>query len=162
MRNSNTTTYVYGTVQNRSDLRDKVINDDAKKLGIDFVLGLNPVQGVWDFRDDYYEEYEVQIGTSENDEPVYETRRRAIDKDGSKKRNRLHQWFIAQEVVALLDKLGIDSDTTGLIQNHAVQGGADVYTLGYDEFIPPVVSAIQSCWKEIEDIKRRLDSLESS
>lgn len=151
--NSATTTYVFGTVQNRSDRRDKTdVNDTV--LGIDFIMGLRPVDGRWDLRDDYVEEYQVQIGIDENAEPVFENRYREIPKDGSKARKRLHHWFIAQEVKELCDKLGVEF---GGYQDHKVLGGSDVLTLGYDEFIPPAVKAIQQCWEEIQSIKGRLD-----
>ena len=151
-----TTTYVYGTVQNRSDARDKTdISDTA--LGIEFIMGLRPVDGRWDMRDDYLEEYQVQIGVDDNAEPVFETRTRQLPKDGSKARSRKHHWFIAQEVKELCDKLGVEF---GGYQDHSINGGCDVKTLGYDEFIPPITKAIQQCWQRMDDIERRLDKLD--
>lgn len=139
--NSATTTYVYGTVQNRSDARDKAdIQDTA--LGIDFIMGLRPVDGRWDMRDDY-----VVIDDDGN--------ATKLEKDGSKKRERFHHWFIAQEVKELCDNLGVEF---GGYQDHSVNGGCDVLSLGYDEFIPPLTKAVQDCWKEIESIKARLDA----
>lgn len=155
-----TTTYVYGTVQNRSDIRDKDIDDESPKLGIEFIVGLNPVQGRWDMREDYLEEYQVQVGIDDQAQPVFETRMRQTEKDGSKRRNRLHQWFIAQEVSELLKSLGLNPDNIGLIQHHAVNGGDDVYSMGYDEFIPPAVRAIKSCWARIEEQDERIKKLE--
>ena len=153
---ASTTTYVYGTVQNRSDARDKTDYDDTV-LGIEFIMGLRPVDGRWDMRDDYFEEYEQQVGIDENAQPVFETRLRKIPKDGSKKRNRLHHWFIAQEVKALCDSLGVEF---GGYQDHSINGGCDVLSLGYDEFIPPITKAIQQCWQRMDDIERRLDKLD--
>lgn len=49
---SSTTTYVYGTVQNRSDLRDKADVRDTV-LGLDFIQSLRPVDYKLDMRDDY-------------------------------------------------------------------------------------------------------------
>lgn len=153
--NSATTTYVYGTVQNRSDARDKTDIQDTQ-LGIDFIMGLRPVDGRWDLRDDYYEEYEVQVGTDpDTGKPILETRSRPVAKDGSKKRVRLHHWFIAQEVKELCDKLGVEF---GGYQDHSINDGSDALSLGYDEFIPPLTKAVQDCWKEIEIIKSRLDA----
>lgn len=154
--NSLTTTYVYGTVQNRSDARDKIKDDDAPVLGLDFVLGLNPIQGRWNMRDDYWTHTETEDGTitSTFDQAGYEAQ--------TKKRTRLHQWFAAQDVLALLEKLGIDPDTFGALQHHAVNGGADVYSLGYDEFIPPIVNAVKACWKKITEISDRVTKLEMS
>lgn len=152
-----TSTYVYGTVQNRSDLRDKTNIQDTE-LGIDFIMGLRPVDGCWDMRDDYQEEYQEQVGEDENGDPVYETKIRQLEKDGSKARTRKHHWFIAQEVKELCDKLGVEF---GGYQDHAVNGGDDVLTLGYDEFIPPTVKAVQQCWARLDEIDARLKALEA-
>lgn len=150
--NSETTTYVHGTVQNRSDARDKADIKPLDSKMIDFVLGLNAVQGVWDMRDDY-------VGKL----PANWTNEQRLawwsnpTKDGSKKRSRKHNWFIAQEVKVLADKLGIDF--AGL-QDHKLIDGADVLTIGYDEFIPPVVATIQKLNKRLDDIESRLSKLE--
>lgn len=153
---SGTTTYVYGTVQNRSDSRDKTDVRDTQ-LGIDFIMGLRPVDGRWDMRDDYLEEYQIQVGIDDNAEPVFETRSRQLPKDGSKARTRFHHWFIAQEVKELCDKLGVDF---GGYQDHSLNGGCDVKTLGYDEFIPPTVKAVQQCWSRLDELENRLSALE--
>jgi hypothetical protein len=47
--NASTTTYVYGTVQNRSDARDKADIRDTQ-LGLDFIEALRPVDFRWDYR----------------------------------------------------------------------------------------------------------------
>lgn len=154
--NSATTTYVYGTVQNRSDERDKTDIRDTV-LGIDFIMGLRPVDGRWDMRDDYYEERDIEIGVDENNQPIFKTERTLLTKDGSKKRHRYHHWFVAQEVNALCEKLGVDF---GGYQDHKLAGGGDVLSLGYDEFIPPAIKAIQECWKRMDAIELRLAKLE--
>lgn len=151
-----TTTYVYGTVQNRSDINDKIDVRDTE-LGIEFIMGLRPVDGRWDMRDDYIEEYQVQVGIDDNAEPVFETRIRQLPKDGSKARSRFHHWFIAQEVKELCDELGVDF---GGYQDHSVNGGCDVKTLGYDEFIPPTVKAVQQCWTRLDELEDRIAKLE--
>lgn len=154
--NAATTTYVFGTVQNRSDARDKIDTRDTV-LGIDFIMGLRPVDGRWDMRDDYLEEYQVQVGIDDEAEPVFETRCRQLPKDGSKARTRFHHWFIAQEVKELCDKLGVDF---GGYQDHSLNSGCDVKTLGYDEFIPPAVKAIQQCWTRLGELEKRITALE--
>ncbi|MCX9055218.1 tail fiber domain-containing protein [Citrobacter portucalensis] len=267
--NSATTTYVYGTVQNRSDERDKTDIRDTK-LGIDFILGLRPVDGRWDMRDDYIEfypdapekpeapvepeappppseeqipnlstesdaglygqdpeniriyhldgdptnpysrvietgesgisddhqgeypeddyprllaiylqeraayesnmaQYQADLITYKNDCALWEAECERIKehnarvatgelRDGSKKRERFHHWFIAQEVKELCDKLGVDF---GGYQDHSVDGGCDVLSLGYDEFIPPTVRAVQQCWERMDALEARLAKLES-
>jgi hypothetical protein len=47
-----TTTYAYGAVQNRSDIRDKTDVRDTT-LGLEFVNALRPVDFKWDYRDAY-------------------------------------------------------------------------------------------------------------
>lgn len=239
-----TTTYVYGTVQNRSDMNDKADVRDTV-LGIDFIMGLRPVDGRWDMRDDYFETLPekpveplaptkpvapimeasaqgVRVYHLDGDETniysrVIETGRsdyietseqyqarvdvyneslarynielagypaevenyeKAIvewdfecsrirehnsavatgeGKDGSKTRERFHHWFIAQEVKELCDNLGVEF---GGYQDHKIAGGCDVHSLGYDEFIPPAVKAIQQCWQRINELERRVANLE--
>lgn len=124
---SSTTTYVFGTVQNRSDVRDKA---DVRNtvLGLDFIKLLRPVDAKWDMRVDYA-----------NGTP-----------NGTKKRSRYHHFLIAQEVKAVADSLGVDF---GGYQDHKVGGGEDVLSLGYDEFIPPVIRAIQEINAKFEAYK---------
>lgn len=264
--NSATTTYVYGTVQNRSDERDKADIRDTE-LGIEFILGLRPVDGRWDMRDDYIELYpnapekpeapvepEAPIPPSEDQSPdvstesdaglhgqdpeniriyhldgdptnpysrvietgesgssddhegeypeddyprllaIYLQERAAYEsnmaqyqadlityksdfalweaecerikehnarvakgelRDGSKKRERFHHWFIAQEVKELCEKLGVDF---GGYQDHSIAGGGDVKTLGYDEFIPPTIRSVQQCWARMNEQDARMDA----
>ncbi|MHA1054433.1 hypothetical protein [Enterobacter mori] len=155
--NSATTTYVYGTVQNRSDARDKADVRDTE-LGIEFINGLRPVDGKWDLRDDYYEEVQEVVVDPVTHEETTLLVKRKIDRDGSKKRSRYHHWFIAQEVNELCSKLGVDF---GGMQHQEVNGGDDVWTLGYDEFIPPIVKAVQQCWTRMDELENRLSDLES-
>ena len=51
-----------------------------------------------------------------------------------------HHGLIAQEVRDVLATQGIDF---GGFQDHAVNGGEDVLSLGYDELIAPMIKAIQ-------------------
>lgn len=123
-----TTTYAYGAVQNRSDERDKA-DVRSTSLGLDFILALRPVEFRWDYREDY--------GWGE--------------KDGTKKRSRFHQGFIAQDVKQVLEDQRVDF---GGFQDHAVAGGQDVMSLGYTEFIAPLVKAIQELAAEFAEYKR--------
>lgn len=111
-----TTTYVYGAVQNRSDARDKAEVRDTQ-LGLDFINALRPVDFKWDYREDYNGE-----------------------KDGSKTRVRYHHGLIAQEVKAACDAANVEF---GGYQDHSVNGGADVLSLGYEELIAPLIKAVQ-------------------
>ena len=135
---SGTTTYAYGAVQDRSDERDKADVKDTS-LGLNFINSLHPV----DFRRDYREDYDIV--SVDIDDKTTVTK---LPKDGSKKRTRYHHGLIAQEVKQTLDKLGIDF---GGYQDHTVNGGEDVLSLGYTEFIGPLVKAVQ-------ELSARLDS----
>lgn len=150
--NSSTTVYTYGAVQDRSDIRDKTDIEPMSDTMTQFILELNPVQGRWDMRDDYI-----------NDHPENWTDEQKLEwwsnpqKDGSKKRARLHNWFIAQEVKTLAESLGIDF--AGL-QDHKLIDGTDTLTLGYEEFIPPIVATLQKAWNRMDEIELRLSELE--
>jgi len=154
--NSATTTYVYGTVQNRSDRRDK---DDVRDtaLGLDFIKALRPVDYKWDLREDYTEEYDEEVGTDGEGRPLLEKRTRRAPKDGSKKRERFHHGLISQEVKEVADRLGVDF---GGFQDHTVNGGCDVQSLGYDEFIAPLIRAVQQLAAKNEALESRLAALE--
>lgn len=130
---SATTTYAYGAVQSRSDERDKTEIRDTL-LGLDFINSLRAVDYKWDFREDYL------------DTPLKSNIRDAV-KDGSKKRNRFHHGLIAQEVKATAEKLGVDF---GGYQDHSINGGHDVKSLGYEEFIGPIIKAIQEVDAKVE------------
>lgn len=152
---SSTTTYVYGTVQNRSDRRDKADIEDTE-LGLDFILGLRPVSGRWDMREDYIEVYQEQDGVDEAGKPIMVDRVRILPMDGSKKRNRLHQWLIAQDVEELCKKLGVEF---GGLQHHAVNGGCDVYSLGYDEFVPPLIKSVHQIHAKVAAVEESVKLL---
>lgn len=139
--NSATTTYAYGAVQNRSDERDKADIRDTV-LGLEFIEALRPVDYKWDYRDDYVEK------TPEGEIVVH-------PKDGSKKRTRYHHGLIAQEVKEVLDAKGIDF---GGYKDSKVKGGEDVLSLGYEEFIAPMIKAIQELKAENDALKARLDA----
>jgi len=121
---SNTTTYVYGTVQNRSDERDKADIVDTD-LGLDFINLLRPVCWKWDFRSDY-----LNIDKRTGIVPLV----------GTRKRTRPHYGLVGQEVKSVLDSIGKDF---GGYQDHSIDGGKDVLSLGYDEFICPLIKAVQ-------------------
>lgn len=125
--NSVTTTYAYGAVQNRSDARDKADVRDTM-LGLSFIDVLRPVDFKWDYREDY----------------------KGAEKDGSKKRVRFHHGLIAQEVKAACDAAGIDF---GGYQDHKINGGEDVLSLGYEELIAPMIKAIQELSKRVQKLE---------
>jgi hypothetical protein len=152
-----TTTYVYGTVQNRSDLRDKADVRDTV-LGLDFISKLRAVDYKWDMREDYKAEMPIQGELSDEeykilmDEWLESVKLDNLIHDGSKKRNRYHHGLIAQEVKEVIEESGIDF---GGFQDHSVNGGQDVLSVGYDELIAPMIKAIQELKAEIELLKSK-------
>lgn len=171
--NSATTTYVYGTVQNRSDERDKAdIRPTA--LGLDFIRALRPIDYRWDMREDYRppaptlpaalpddatdaqragHEAAVQLHAKAMQEWGEACKLGNLKRDGSKKRSRFHHGFGAAELKATLDRLGVDF---GGYQDHGLGGGDDVKSVGYDEFIAPLCRAVQQLADQVDELKSRL------
>ena len=154
---STTTTYAYGAVQDRSDARDKTDIQDCT-LGLDFINALRPVKYKWDYREDYFRDIAPQREDFEDEESYIQALEQArVDffenpvKDGSKTRNREHHGLIAQEFKQVLDNLGIDH---AAYQDHSVNDGMDVKSIGYAELIPNLIKAIQ-------DISAKVESLEN-
>ena len=134
---SNTTTYVYGTVQNRSDIRDKT-DIAPTTLGLSFINAIDPIQYRWDLREDYV--ITTLNETNVDGKLVITPTTTTTPQDGSKKRKRLHQGVSAQQVKQVMTALGVDF---GGYQDHSICGGQDVLTIGYDEFIGPLIKAVQ-------------------
>jgi hypothetical protein len=140
--NSSTTTYAYGSVVNRSDARDKEEIRDTI-LGLDFINSLRPVDFKWDYREDYLnKESSDTIST--------------VKKDGSKKRKRFHHGLIAQEVKHVLNNKNIDF---GGYKDISIDGGEDVLSIGYDEFIAPLIKSIQELTLKVKELELKLNNL---
>jgi hypothetical protein len=182
---SGTTTYAYGAVQDRSDIRDKADIRNTT-LGLDFICALRPVEFKWDMRDDYRPEQPEQPQepirpSSEELMPQYELDMIAykvafeqyktdfdawieackfsnITTDGSKKRTRFHQGLIAQEVKTVMDSMGVDFAG---YQDHSLIGGDDVKSIGYTELIAPMIKAIQELTIKNKALEDRIILLES-
>jgi len=147
---SSTTTYVYNTVNSRSDLRDKTEVRDTV-LGLDFINELRPVDYKWDMREDYRPEkpIDLELDATEEEKDAYKIamdewlescRVENLNHDGTHTRTRYHHGLIAQEVKEVIDASGVDF---GGFQDHKVNGGGDVLSLGYSELIAPMIKAIQ-------------------
>lgn len=132
---SNTSVYTFGAVQNRSDQRDKTDIADTD-LGLGFIRKLRPRKYRHDFRCSYDELVEItdDCGCLVGYEKVEH------EPDGSKAGTRFHYGLIAQEVKETLDELGVD---WAGYQDHSINGGADIKTIGYTECISPMLKAIQ-------------------
>jgi hypothetical protein len=121
-----TTVYAQAALSVRSDRRDKADIRDSV-LGLEFINKVRPVEFRWNYRDDYFIETEEKNLTP-------------IPNDGSKTRTRFHQGVIAQEVKAVMDEMGVDFSG---YQDHTINGGCDVMTIGYTDFIGPLIKSIQ-------------------
>lgn len=174
---STTTTYTYGAVQNRSDERDKA-EIRTTTLGLDFINKLRPVDFKWDYREDYIENKDVLVSEEREEvttiivtdaegneteeekittiDAVYENEVINLPQDGSKMRGRFHHGFIAQEVKTLIDVENVDF---GGYQDHSLSGGIDVKSLGYEEFISPMVKAIQELTAKVNELEIKLQGV---
>lgn len=124
-----TTVYAFAPMQTRSDLRDK---SDIREtvLGLDFVNLLKPVDYKWDAREDYED----------------------FISNGEMKRSRYHHGFIAQDIESIIKETGVDF---GGYQNHIINGGADLKTVGYAELIAPMVKAIQELSARVKELEEK-------
>jgi hypothetical protein len=170
-------TAVVSQVGSWSDARDKADIRDTI-LGLDFIKAIRPVDYKWDYREDYIPEfYKTEpiaplSDASEEEKNKYKQEKEQyhkelkeyldkrnlsnIVKDGSKVRVRYHHGVIAQEIKTILDQKGIDF---GGYQDHKIKGGADVLTIGYIEFIGPIIKAIQEQQVIIDDLKQQIAEL---
>ena len=142
---SATTPYAYQALSLRSDERDKTEVRNTI-LGLDFINELRPVDYKWDMREDYRTEMPTQGNLSDEDykivmdEWLESVKLYNITHDGTHTRTRYHHGLIAQEVQDVIEASGVDF---GGFQDHKVNGGGDVLSLGYTELIAPMIKAIQ-------------------
>ena len=147
----------YNTVNSRSDLRDKTEVRNTV-LGLDFINELRPVDYKWDMREDYRTEMPSQGELSDEDfkilidEWLESCKVENLTHDGTHKRTRYHHGLIAQEVQDVIEASGVDF---GGFQDHKVNGGGDVLSIGYTELIAPMIKAIQ-------ELTARINALENN
>ena len=149
---SGTTVYAYGAVQDRSDVRDKADIVEIP-VGLNFVNKLKPKFYRWNYREDYFQRdasNNLILDSSKN--PIMNTQ------DDSKKRLRYHAGLIAQDVKQTMDEISIDF---GLYQDHSVNGGKDVKSLGYTELIPVLIKAVQELSAKNVELENRIKILEN-
>lgn len=82
-----------------------------------------------------------------------------LDSNGDFAGKRYHNGFIAQEVRDVADDMGFDFAG---INDHSVNGGEDMISLTYEEFISPMVAAIQELTKQNKELTARIEALEST
>lgn len=145
---TNDTVYAQKAVVTRSDERDKIDIADSD-LGLNFILKLKPRRYKMNPREAYFQTIENTEMTSEN----IVTNDYTAPNDGSKARKRPHYGLVAQEVKQAMNEL--DIDFAGYLDSK-VDGGEDVLSLGYTEFIAPMIKAIQQQQEMIEALKKEI------
>jgi hypothetical protein len=130
---------VNGTIQT-SDLREKK-DIQSSNLGLEFITKLKPVSYKWKVGENIVTAEED--GVSENGELKY--KQVITPREGK----RTHYGLIAQEVK---DVLG-DIDFGGFIHDSE----SDLMGLRYDQFISPLIKAIQEQQAQIEELKSKIN-----
>ena len=144
-----------------SDARDKTEITNTT-LGLDFIENLRPVQYKMNYRSDYTQAIKVPYETGEIDprtgEPVVRFKTEIIyqPNDGSKTRSRPHQGLIAQEVKQTMNDLEI-TDFAGYID---MEQAGESLSLRYEEFIAPMIKAIQQLSDRNKALEERIAALE--
>lgn len=170
--NSDTTPYAYQPLQVRSDRRDKA-NIKDNEIGLDFLLAHKSVQYQLNYRDQYlddlfpypdlvlpeqegYEEYLAKLEeVKQNRKEWFANPTENTGKEGT----RYHLGFIAQDVKALADKMGVDF--AGLKHQLVNDGKSlDIYTLSYESYVPVIVKALQEISQKQQSLDERLSHLE--
>jgi hypothetical protein len=137
-----------GTIQT-SDMREKnTVQDSA--LGLNFIKSLRPVSYKWN------------IGGNKVDSKV------VVDEDGNEHTEpvvtpvpgkRTHWGFLAQEVKAVVDAAGVDFG--GWIISD-LENPESPQSLRYDQFIAPLVKAIQEQQSQIDLLKAQVAALKGN
>ncbi|MGC6769052.1 tail fiber domain-containing protein [Enterococcus sp. LJL51] len=148
--NSQTTPYAFNPIQLRSDARDKIDIRDTS-LGLNFIKKIQPREFRWNNRE-FYSEYETHRDANGQLKCI----KREVPNDGSRSRKRYHQGFIAQEIKAVMEELDIDFSG---YQDHSIDGGLDVKSIAYEEFIAPIIQAIQELNQKIEELEEKVATI---
>ena len=139
--NSVTDLYCADTSISSSDARDKTDVEDFK-YGLSWITALRPVTYRWDRRS-WYTDDDNTKGTP----------------DGSKKRNRLHIGFLAQEAIEVEKKHGYaDKKENFLIANQDEDEKDPSYGMKYERLVPVLVNAIKELSAEVEQLKSQINN----
>ena len=107
--------------------------DHTYRAVVEFINQLRPRDFKWNYRENYTGESEDKVEL------------------GAKKGKRFHHGLIAQEVKEVMENIGVDF---GGYQDHKINGGDDVLSLGYTELIAPLIKAVQELSEEVESLKK--------
>lgn len=141
-----------GTIQTS----DKNLKEEIKEtsLGLDFIMKLKPVS--WKWKDEpekeetetYYEKKYDKKGLFKD--LVAKTRKKITQ---AKKYVRSHHGFLNQDIEQVLKDLGLTSnDFAGFVLDKETGARA----LRYEQFIAPLVKAMQQQQKKIEELEKKI------
>ena len=137
--NSITNFYCADTSISSSDSRDKTDVTDFTH-GLSWIKELRPVTYRWDRRTWYSDD-------------------KSITPDGSKKRDRLHIGFLAQEFMEVEKNHGYaDKKDNMLIVNQDEDETDPSYGIKYERLVPVLVNAVKELSAENTELKLRLDA----
>ena len=137
--NSITNFYCADTSISSSDSRDKTDVTDFTH-GLSWIKELRPVTYRWDRRTWYSDD-------------------KSITPDGSKKRDRLHIGFLAQEFMEVEKNHGYaDKKDNMLIVNQDEDEADPSYGIKYERLVPVLVNAVKELSAENTELKLRLDA----
>ena len=120
---------VNGSIQT-SDEREKTEIKETN-LGLDFIKDLKPVSYKW------------IDGEQQN----------------KGKDEREHQGLIAQQVAETVEKHGIDKNTFGGLDIQKTEKYDDFYGMSYDQFVAPLIKAIQEQQTQIDALQSEINLL---
>ena len=142
--NSIANLYCADTSISSSDARDKTDVEDFK-YGLSWITELRPVTYRWDRRT-WYGDEEQSKGTP----------------DGSKKRDRLHIGFLAQEAIEVEKKHGYAGKKDVLLIVNQDEDEADPsYGMKYERLVPVLVNAIKELSTKNDELAAEIASLKS-
>lgn len=157
--NSSTTVKLGNGTTVTSDKRDK-IDISENELGLDFINSLKTVKWHDNNRDKYFKkEFDKETSTEhviiENGVPViiqdeYES--------GSRKGTRWHRGLVAQDVLELIDSKNFSAVKDTTVNNKDKH--IEELTLDYNQFIAPMIKAIQEMSEKVKYLEEQLAKYE--
>ena len=132
--------YIYTKWGYLSDCRDKTnVQPLDYKLGLPLMKKLNPISFKWDLRSSYVKKCEYEFGT----------------KDGSLKRDHLQVGILAQDLEQSLNELNVRFDALKYVED------TDKYSVNESAFVSSLVKSIQQLSDRMDNIKNRIENLET-
>ena len=139
--NSINNLYCADTSISSSDARDKTDVTDFT-YGLSWIKELRPVTYRWDRRTWYSDD-------------------KSVTPDGSKKRDRIHIGFLAQEAIEVEKKHGYaDTKDNMLIVNQDEDESDPSYGYKYERLVPVLVNAIKELSTKNDALEARIKTLE--